>query len=90
MTPKWYELGIELLDEDYLSQMDAIKSKHANDLNRCCTAMLICWLQEHSNATWHQLVLALRELRMWYVAARIEALFSGMFINCTILLYCSY
>ena len=87
---KWYELGIELLDQDGLFQLDVIKCNHPNDISRCCMAMLLRWLEKNPNVTWHQLVLAVKKLGMNSVSARINALFCGMFIKCTVLLSCSY
>ena len=82
--PKWYELGIELLDDDQLTQLESIKANH-NETNRCCTAMFIYWLQSHSTATWHQLIGALKAsgVELNNVATMIEALLHGAFIRCT-------
>ena len=57
--PKWYELGITLLDDDQLTQLKTIKSDN-NEVNRCCIEMLMYWLESHSNATWNDLVEALK------------------------------
>ena len=58
--PKWYELGIALLDEDQLMQLKTIKSNNNNEVARCCTEMLMYWLETDSNATWNDLVEALK------------------------------
>ena len=57
--PKWYELGITLLDDDQLMQLKTIKSNNS-EANRCCIEMLMYWLESHSNATWNDLVEALK------------------------------
>ena len=79
--PKWYELGLELLVDDQLTQLESIKANH-NETNRCCTAMLIYWLQSHSTANWHQLVDALKApgVELNNVATMVEALFPGMYV----------
>ena len=76
--PKWYELGIALLDDDQSVQLETIKANH-NEATRCCTAMLIYWLQSHSTATWHDLVEALKApgVELNNVANIVEALFPG-------------
>ena len=56
---KWYELGRELLDEDQLTQLDVIKTNH-NEVNRCCAEVILFWLRSHSNATWQDLIEALK------------------------------
>jgi len=81
--PKWYELGIALLDRDQLAQLEIIKANH-NEATRCCTAMFIYWLQSHSKATWYQLAEALKTpgVELKNVASMVEALCTGLFIEC--------
>ena len=56
---KWYELGISLLDDDQVKQLDNIEISKS-EVNRRCTAMLMCWLERHPEATWNDLVEALQ------------------------------
>ena len=90
IAPKWYELGIELLDEDKLSQLSVIKSKHV-EVTICCSEMLIYWLNSRPDATWYQLMVALRKpgVEMHVAAAVIEAQIIGMFNKCMFLLSCN-
>ena len=71
--PKWYELGIALLDDDKLTKLKTIKSDNS-EVNRCCIEMLMYWLESHSNATWNDLVEALRTpgVELNNVAAMVE------------------
>ena len=91
IAPKWYELGIELLDEDQLPRLSIIKSNHMK-VSRCCSEMLMFWLNNHHDATWYQLMVALREpgVEMHDAAAVIEAQIIGMFNKYMVLLSCSY
>ena len=67
---QWYDLGIQLLDdEDGTGVLDAIKADHPNDVNACCNKMFIKWLLMKPDATWSQLVTALRRIGMNNVAA---------------------
>ena len=70
---KWYQLGIELLDEDQLTQLDII-NKDNNEVTRCCSEMFRFWLENHSTATWQNLVDALKALGVELndVAAMVE------------------
>ena len=79
--PKWYELGIELLDDDQLTQLEIIKTNDS-EVTRRCAAMLIYWLQSHSTATWQQLIGALKApgVELNNVATMVEALFLGMYV----------
>ena len=81
--PKWYELGIELLNDDQLTYLESIRT-NCNEATRCCTAMFIRWLQSHSKATWYQLAEALKTsgVELNNVASMVEALCTGLFIEC--------
>ena len=73
-------MGIELLEDDQLAQLRVITANY-NDVTRQCSEMFIYWLQTHPNATWHQLVAALRApgVEMNDVAATLEGNFVGSF-----------
>ena len=79
VASNWYELGAMLLEEEQESQLKIIKSTHGNDVKACCLYMLQYWMDTHSEATWHQLVTALRSpgVELTAVAADIEKNFSG-------------
>ena len=75
---KWYELGIELLDEDQLTQLDIIKTDN-DEVTRCCAEMFQYWLRNHSTATWLDLVKALKApgVELNDVAAMVESQFTA-------------
>ena len=79
---KWYELGIALLDENQLAGLDNIKSSHSETTRRC-TEMFKYWLQTHTNATWYQLVDALKScgVELNDVARMVERSYLGLFIE---------
>ena len=74
--PKWYELGIALLDNDQVIQLENIET-NKSEVSRRCTAMLMYWLKSHSNATWHDLVKALKDpgVELNNVATMVEEIF---------------
>ena len=77
--PKWFQLGIALLDDDQVKQLKVIETNN-NEVTRRCTEMLMHWLESHSNATWHDLVEALKapEVELNNVAtAMVEEIFIG-------------
>ena len=57
--PKWYDIEIALLDDDQLKQLKIIETNNS-EVTRRCTEMLMYSLESHSNATWHDLVTALK------------------------------
>ena len=54
-------MGIELLDPDDVDELDKIKAQYPHDLNECCKAMFQLWLRKQSDASWNQLLEALRQ-----------------------------
>ena len=81
--PKWYQLGIALLDEEHMSQLKIIKKDNDDEIGRC-TDLFIFWLQSQSNPTWYQLVQALRSngVNLENVATTLERIFYGLLIVC--------
>ena len=75
---KWYELGIELLDEDQLTQLDIIKTNN-DEVTRRCAEMFLYWLRSHSTATWLDLVEALKApgVELNDVAGMVESQFTA-------------
>jgi len=78
VSSRWYELGIELLDDNQVGRLEVIKADN-DEVTRRCSAMLNYWLQTHPKATWHQLVAALRErgVELNKVADRLKRSFTG-------------
>ena len=67
----WRTLGIELLGEDGLTQLDVIKANNS-DVTKCSLAMLTLWRQQKVDASWNQLIKALKRLKLNRIAAEIE------------------
>jgi len=78
-SSKWYELGVELLNDDQVPQLRIIKENN-DDVSRRCSEMLSYWLQTHPNASWYELVAALRApgVELNEVAASVEREFVGL------------
>ena len=51
-----------------------IKANHSDDVKKCCSAMLTLWRQRQTNASWRQLIEALKQLKLNRVATEIEKL----------------
>ena len=79
VTPQWYVLGLKLLKEDQETHLDIIKLNHAGDDQMCCIKMFWHWLNTNANASWQQLVEALRSpvVKLPVVAADIEKMLTG-------------
>ena len=55
---KWYELGSELLNEEMCREL---KVANKEDMKKCCSEMLQCWLKTDLNASWKKLIAALKQ-----------------------------
>ena len=61
VTTKWHDLGIELLGDESLQALDEIQKNNPRDVSMCCTKMFQLWLERQPDASWRQLIQALRE-----------------------------
>ena len=86
VSAKWYQLGIVLLEDERVNQLANIKANNHN-VTDCCYAMFSYWIQTQPNASWHQLVKALKErgVEMNDVAKTVKEIFIGL---CTFIHYC--
>ena len=72
-TYKWYDLGIiELLEAEDLHALDEIQRNYPRDVGMCCTKMLQLWLERQPDASWEQLLQALKEVEMNDLASTIH------------------
>ena len=60
VASKWYELGVELLDEEEEFKLKIIESNYDKDVMKCCFEMFRVWLDTNSDANWRQIVEALK------------------------------
>ena len=79
MAPNWYEVGAMLLDVTQEPQLKLIQATYGTDAKKCCLAVLQKWMDTHPEATWYQLVTALRSpgVDLATVAFEIEENFTG-------------
>ena len=61
VTTKWYDLGVELLAEEDVQALNEIQRNNPRDVSTCCTKMFQLWLERQPDASWSQLIQALRE-----------------------------
>ena len=61
ITTRWRDLGLCLLYSN--SVLDEIEANHRNDVNTCCCVMFKTCLEREANASWIQLVSALKKLK---------------------------
>ena len=71
-TGMWKDLGLELLGTGSNDSLDAIKNNNS-DIRNCCSAMFQLWLDRQPTASWRQLIEALKQLQLNFLAYQIES-----------------
>ena len=67
----WRDLGIELLGQGGIAELDVIKANNT-DVMKCCSKMLSLWLQQQTEASWNQLIEALEQVKLNRLAKEIK------------------
>ena len=62
IATKWYELGLVLLNNN--SYLQVIKANNQHRVQLCCQEMFQGWLDVKPDASWSELVTALRSIKM--------------------------
>ena len=89
MSYKWYEIGVMLLQEEEEQRLERIQSDFYMDGHRIkCLSMLQHWMSTHPEATWNDLLTALRSpgVDCPNIASDIEKNFTGTYLD----YYCIY
>ncbi|XP_065907923.1 uncharacterized protein [Dysidea avara] len=82
ISKNWFDLGVELIN-DSANELNNLQENHPKDAEKCCSKMFQLWLKKCSEATWNQLIKALRVpgIEMFELANKIESmLLMGVFL----------
>ena len=60
IAANWFSVGVELFAEDDVKQLNTIKSNNAGNADACCAEMFRLWHEKYPEATWNDLIGALR------------------------------
>jgi len=75
VNTKWYDLGLELLDDEYAGELETIHKDYRNDGSKtCCQKMFSKWLETRDDASWDQLIEAMRTIKLNSIASDVEQL----------------
>ena len=74
VSSKWHDLGLELLEQEDEERLNEIKNNNPSDISECCKEMFQLWLRKCTNATWNQLIQALKEVELNNLAAKIDGM----------------
>ena len=74
VADKWRDLGVQLLGPDHQGMLNVIAADHPHDVTNRCKGVLEKWLDTNMNATWNELIEALRSpgIQLNYLAGQIE------------------
>ena len=73
-TNKWRDLGIVLMGQDAVIDLDTIRVDYPYNVTECCSRMFTEWRQRTSKASWKQLIEALKEVKLTQLASELEKL----------------
>ena len=74
VADKWRDLGVQLLRPGQEKILDIIAANHPHDVVSCCKHVLKIWLDTTTDATWNELIRALRSptIQLDYEADRLD------------------
>ena len=78
VSSKWHDLGLELLEQEDEDDLEEIRNNNPNNESECCKKMFQLWLRKYGNATWLQLIQALKEVDLNTLAGKIEGMLKPM------------
>ena len=82
VAPHWRELGVQLLENEYVEKLNVIEKNHPNDVERCCSEMFNYWLQVDPCASWNKLIGAFEKIERNDLAAKVRKYIGeGILIN---------
>ena len=68
----WKDLGIELMGQDSVADLDIISANNRGDVVGCCSSMFSLWLRTQTKASWKQLIDALVKVKLNVLASKIK------------------
>ena len=74
VSSKWHDLGLELLEQEDEEKLNEIETNNPNDASKSCKEMFQLWLRKCTNATWNQLIQALKDIKLNSIATLIEGM----------------
>ena len=73
-TNKWRDLGIVLMGQDAVTDLNMIRVDYPYNVKECCSRMFTEWHQRTPKASWKQLIEALKEVKLTQLASELEEL----------------
>ena len=79
IADKWKDIGVQLLDSGILEQrvLEVIAADHPQSVEDCCKRMFDKWLSTQDKANWNQVIGAIQNVGLCYVASQLEKKLNG-------------
>ena len=92
IATEWHDIGVELLDVEDEAVLNSISSNFPTDVNKCTAEMFQLWLARKAEASWDQLLEALREphIKLNALAIKIEGMLIEGMCSYSIIKFNSY
>lgn len=75
----WFDLGVQLLNEDDVGKLKILKKDYPSNASRCCSEMFQLWLERCPSPKWEDLITALNSIGRKSLAKKIKNKFSSMY-----------
>ena len=82
VADKWKDIGVHLLDSTLLDQrvLEVIAADHPHSVEACCKSMFEKWLSTQEKASWNQVIEAIQNVGLCYLASQLETKLKGEYI----------
>ena len=83
VADKWKDIGVELLHPTLIDDrvLEMIKGNHPHSNEECCKIMFDKWLESQKEASWNQLLEAIKATGLKYIASKLENELTGNIIT---------
>ena len=81
VADKWKDIGVQLLDSTLLDQraLEVIAADYPHSVEACCKSMFGKWLSTQERASWSQVIEAIQNVGLCYLASQLEKKLKGKY-----------
>ena len=74
VADKWWDMGVHLLHPTLIDgrALEVIAADHSHRVEECCKSMFKRWLETQRDASWNQLLEAIRSIGLPSLASNLE------------------
>ena len=79
VADKWRDIGVHLLHPTIINSrvLEVIAADHPHSVEECCKSMLKKWLETQEDANWKQILEAIKNIGLHYIADKLENYLQG-------------